>query len=186
MIRNIVVVCLACVPLISLAGDPKKVSSENVTKATATVQSVDHDRRTLVLRTADGVDTVIVAGPEVRNFDQIEAGDTVSATYREALLAQVVPKGSAASEPRSTIAKTRAKEGELPAASVSASVSTDVVIQSVDQSFDTVTFKRSDGVVRTVAVEDPEATKFVHNLKPGDEVRITYTEATAIALNKAE
>ena len=40
MIRTIVVVSLACVPLLSLAGDPKKVSSENVTKATATVQSV--------------------------------------------------------------------------------------------------------------------------------------------------
>lgn len=186
MIRNIVVVSLACVPLIGLAADPKQVSRENVTKATATVQSVDHDNRSLVLRTADGVDTLVVVGPEVRNFDQIEAGDTVAATYREALLAQVVPKGSEMGEPRTTIAKTRAKEGELPAASVSASVSADVVIQSVDQSFDTVTFKRPDGVVRTVAVESPEATQFVHRLKPGDEVRITYSEATAIALNKAE
>ena len=186
MIRNIVVVSLACVPLVGLAADPKKVSEENVTKATATVKSVDHDSRSLVLRTSDGVDTLVVVGPEVRNFEQIEAGDTVSATYREALLAQVVPKGSGAGEPRTTVSKARAKEGELPAASVSASVSTDVVIQSVDQSFDTVTFKRSDGVVRTVAVENPEATRFVHNLKPGDEVRITYTEATAIALSKAE
>lgn len=186
MIRNIVVVSLAWLPLAGLAAEPKQVSSENVTKATATVQSVDHDSRSLVLRTSDGVDTLVVVGPEVRNFDQIEAGDTVTATYREAVLAQVVPKGSGMSEPRSTIAKSRAGQGELPAASVSASVSTDVVIQSVDQSFDTVTFKRSDGVVRTVAVEDPEATRFVHNLKPGDEVRITYTEATAIALSKAE
>ncbi len=65
-----------------------------------------------------------------------------------------MPKGSEPTEPRTTIDKTRAKEGELPAASVTASVSTDVVIQSVDQSFDTVTFKRSDGVVRTVAIEE--------------------------------
>jgi hypothetical protein len=186
MIRNIVVVSLACLPLIGLAAEPKQVSKENVTKATATVTSVDQGTRSLVLRTADGVDTLIVAGPEVRNFEQIEAGDTVSATYREALLAEVVPKGSASSEPRTAIAKTRAEPGELPAAAVSASVSTDVVIQSVDQSFDTVTFKRQDGVVRTVAVEDPKATKFLHGLKAGDEVRVTYTEATAIALTKAE
>lgn len=186
MIRNIVVVSLACVPLVGWAAEPKQVSKENVTKATATVRSVDQDTRSLVLRTADGVDTLIVAGPEVRNFEQIEAGDTVSATYREALLAEVLPKGSASSEPRSTIAKTRAQPGEMPAATVSASVSTDVVIQSVDQSFDTVTFKRADGVVRTVAVEDPKATEFLHSLKAGDEVRVTYTEATAIALTKAE
>ena len=186
MIRTIVVVSLACLPLLGLAADPKSVSSENVTQATATVLSVDRNNRTLVLRSSDGVDTVVVVGPEVRNFDQISAGDTVTATYREALLAQVVPKGSAMSEPTTTITESRAKEGELPAAAVSASVSTDVVIQSVDQSFDTVTFKRPDGVVRTVAVDDPEATKFVHHLKPGDEVRVTYTEATAIALSKAE
>jgi ribonuclease HII len=186
MIRKFVVVSLACMPLVGLAGEPKKVSEQNVTKATATVQSVDQDTRSLVLRSSDGVDTLVVVGPEVRNFEQIRAGDTVSATYKEALLAEVVPRGTATTEPRTTIAKARAKPGEMPAASIAASVSSDVVIQSVDQSFDTVTFKRSDGVVRTVAVEDPKATQFVRNLKPGDEVRITYTEATAIALNKAE
>lgn len=186
MIRNIVVVSLACLPLMGLAAEPKQVSKENVTKATATVRSVDQSTRSLVLRTADGDDTLIVAGPEVRNFDQIQVGDTVSATYKEALLAEVLPKGTATSEPRTSLAKTRSQPGETPAMSVSASVSTDVVIQSVDQSFDTVTFKRQDGVVRTVAVEDPKATQFLQKLKAGDEVRVTYTEATAIALTKAE
>lgn len=186
MIRNIVVVSLACVPLLGWSAEPTQVSKENVTKATATVRSVDQSTRSLVLRTADGVDTLIVAGPEVRNFDQIEPGDTISATYKEALLAEVLPKGTASGEPRTSIAKTRAQPGEMPAATVSASVSTDVVIQSVDQSFDTVTFKRADGVVRTVAVEDPKATEFLQRLKAGDEVRVTYTEATAIALSKAE
>jgi hypothetical protein len=188
MIRKVVVVSLACLPLIGWTAEPKKVSKENVTKATATVQSVDHDTRSLVLRTSDGVDTLIVAGPEVRNFDQIEAGDTVQATYTEALLAEVVPKGSASasSEPRTSISKTRSQPGEAPAATVTASVSTDVVIQSVDQSFDTVTFKRPDGIVRTVAVEDPKAAQFLQKLKAGDEVRVTYTEATAIQLSKAE
>jgi hypothetical protein len=61
-----------------------------------------------------------------------------------------------------------------------------VVIESVDQSFDTVTFRRPDGIVRTVAVDTPKATQFVRSLKPGDEVRVTYTEATAIAVNPAE
>jgi hypothetical protein len=37
-----------------------------------------------------------------------------------------------------------------------------------------------------VAVQDPKATEFLQRLKAGDEVRVTYTEATAIALSKAE
>ncbi len=187
MIGKIVVVCMAWLPLIAAAGEPKKVSEENVTKATATVESVDHDTRSLVLRTADGTDTLIVAGPEVRNFEQIQPGDTVTATYKEALLAEVLPKGSAAAgEPRTTISKSRSEPGEMPAASLTSSVSTDVVIQSVDRSFDTVTFKRPDGIVRTVAVESPKATQFLRTLKAGDEVRVTYTEATAISLSKAQ
>ena len=182
MIANIVIVSLACLPLVALAAEPKQVSRENVTKATATVQSVDQRTRSLVLRTPEGEERMIVAGPEIRNFEQIEAGDQVTATYREALLAEVMPKGADSTEPRASIAKTQAQPGERPAAAVAASVSTNVVIESVDQSFDTVTFKRPDGVVRTVAVEDPKATQFLQRLKPGDEVRVTYTEATAIAL----
>ncbi|HEY0938632.1 MAG TPA: hypothetical protein VGE08_00925 [Steroidobacter sp.] len=174
---------LACLSVAALAqDDPQKFSSANVTKTSATVESVDQDARSLVLRNSEGDRTLLVVGPEVRNFEQIEPGDRVSATYREAILAEVLPKGSESSEPRASVAKSRAAPGERPAAAVGATVSTDVVIESVDQSFDTVTFKRPDGIVRTVAVEDPKASQFIHNLNPGDEVRVTYTEATAIAV----
>ena len=182
MIRTIVIAWLACLPLLVPAQEPKRVSSEHVTKATATVQSVDHDSRSLVIRDSEDVRTLIVAGPEVGNFEQIEVGDRISATYRQAILAEVMPEGANSAEPAKSVAATRAAPGERPAAAVSASVSADVVIKSVDQSFDTVTFERPDGIVRTVAVEDPKANRFIQGLKPGDEVRVTYTEATAIAL----
>lgn len=177
-----VLASLACLSLAAFAQESDKLSASNVTKASATVESVDHDARSLVLRNSKGERMLVVVGPEVRNFEQIEAGDRVSATYREAILAEVLPKGSQTREPGSSVAKTRAPPGERPAAAVGASVSTDVVIESVDRSFDTVTFKRPDGIVRTVAVEDPKATQFVHRLNPGDEVRVTYIEATAIAV----
>lgn len=186
MTRNIqaasLIASLACLSVAAFAQDPEQVSASNVTKTSATVESVDQDARALVLRNSEGERTLVVVGPEVRNFEQIEPGDRVSATYREAILAEVLPKGSESREPRSSVAKARAAPGERPAAAVGESVSTDVVIESVDQSFDTVTFKRPDGIVRTVAVEDPKATQFVHSLNPGDEVRVTYTEAMAIAV----
>ena len=188
MTRNILAVSLiaslACLSVAAFAQDPdpKQVSASNVTKTSATVESVDQDARSLVLRNPQGVRTLVFVGPEVRNFEEIEPGDRVAATYREAILAEVLPKGAESPDPRASVAKARSAPGERPAAAVGASVSTDVVIESVDQSFDTVTFKRPDGIVRTVAVEDPKATRFVHSLNPGDEVRVTYTEATAIAV----
>ena len=65
---------------------------------------------------------------------------------------------------------------------VGATVSTTVVIESVDTSFDTVSFKRPDGFVRTIAVESPEGKKFIRTLKKGDKVDVSYTEALAIAV----
>jgi hypothetical protein len=186
MIRQALVIAAACVPLCASAQHDKQFSTESVKKATATVESVDRDTRTLVMRDSDDTRTVLVAGPEVRNFDQIEPGDELVATYREALLAEVKPKGTGVQGVQGAAASTRAEEGQRPAGGVGATVATTVVIESVDKSFDTVTFKRSDGIVRTVAVEDPKAVEFVQRLRPGDEVQVTYTEAVAVALVPAQ
>jgi hypothetical protein len=42
-----------------------------------------------------------------------------------------------------------------------------------------VTFRRPDGFVRTLAVEDPNARRFIHDLRQGDKVEVTYIEALA-------
>jgi len=62
---------------------------------------------------------------------------------------------------------------------------TTVEIEFVDTTFNTVTFKRSDGVSRTVAVESPEGREFIKGLKKGDHVEIAYTEAFAIEVKPA-
>jgi hypothetical protein len=186
MTRTVFLAVLACLPMLVHAQQPKQYSSENVMNATATVEAVNQSTRTVVLKDADEVRTLVVAGPEIRNFDQIQPGDRVVATYRQAILAEVKPKGATLSEPSTTMAEARSKPGEQPAAGVSRTVATNVVIESVDRSFDTVTFKRPDGIVRTVAVNDPKATEFLHGLKSGDEVQVTYTEATAVALQPAQ
>ena len=62
---------------------------------------------------------------------------------------------------------------------------TTVEIDFVDTSFNTVTFKRSDGAVRTVAVQTPEGRKFIRGLRKGDRVDIAYTEAFAIEVKPA-
>jgi hypothetical protein len=55
----------------------------------------------------------------------------------------------------------------------------------VDTSFDTITFRRPDGIVRTAAIDGAKAREFVHGLKSGDEVQITYSEAVALDVRPA-
>jgi hypothetical protein len=73
----------------------------------------------------------------------------------------------------------------MPAAGAGVLMRTTVVIESVDTTANTVTFTRSDGAVRTVAVESPEGREFIKGLKKGDHVEVAYTEALAIEVKPA-
>lgn len=168
------------------AQENERFVTQELKQVTATVESVNNDTRTLVLVDPGGARTLVEAGPQVRNFDQVEAGDRVVASYYEALAAEVKPKGEGVEGVKQSRSTSRAPEGQRPAGVTANSIATTVRIQSVDTSFDTVTFKRPDGIVRTVAVEDPEAVEFISKLRPGDEVQITYTEAVAVSLQPTQ
>jgi hypothetical protein len=45
-----------------------------------------------------------------------------------------------------------------------------------------VTFTRADGLQRVIAIEDPQARRFIRKLKRGDRVQITYLEAIAVSV----
>lgn len=155
------------------------VVSDRVQQVTATVESVDPATRMVRLRGVEGpVD--IVLGPEIRNFDQIRVGDEVKATYFTGVAAQIRKHGDPALPPTDEIAVARAKPGEMPAAGVAHNVSTTVTIETVDTSFNTVSFTLPAGDKRVVAVESPEGREFIRTLKKGDQVDLTYTEAVAV------
>jgi translation elongation factor P/translation initiation factor 5A len=75
---------------------------------------------------------------------------------------------------------TTAKAGDKPGARLTRTINTTVKIESVDEATNTVKFRRADGTVDTVTVEDPAAQQRARQLKPGDAVEVTYAEATAV------
>jgi hypothetical protein len=183
--RRSLAVALMGVTAIALAGDRKPLSRSESVELTATVESIDQATRTLVLRGESGERAVVVAGPDVRNLTQVEAGDTVHLTYFIGLAAAVKPKGSATSPPLEGVAVDRAPPGARPAGAIGRTLVSTVKIDSVDTSFHTVTFTRADGITRTVGIDDPEARKFIRTLRPGDAVEVTYSEATAVRVEPA-
>ena len=128
-------------------------------------------------------DRGIAAGPEVKNFPQIHVGDQVKVTYKAAIAAKIT-KSKEADHGRCS--GDAAPAGSKPAAAVGQTITTTVQIESVDTSFDAVTFKRPDGFVRTIAPESPEGKKFIRTLKKGDMVDVAYTEALAISVVPAK
>src|SRR4051812_7055923 len=64
---------------------PGKGVVTNTVRMTATVEAIDTASRTVTLKGPGGNLVPIVAGPEVKNFDQIKVGDRVLVRYAEAL-----------------------------------------------------------------------------------------------------
>jgi hypothetical protein len=156
------------------------VLTEEVEEVQATVTKVDKAKRLVSLRTADGRETTLEAGAEIRNFDQIAVGDTVSAKFYEGLAAEVVaaPPGA---QP-AVIAGSRAPVGARPAGAVAAMVTAVVTIRSVDKEENTVAFTDADGLPREIAVVRPEMQQFIAGLKPGDKVQVTYGTGLAVEI----
>jgi hypothetical protein len=170
--------------LLSANAQQRDFNTERLKQIVATIEAVNPEDRTLVLRADDNTRMLLAAGPEVRNLEQVKAGDRLVARYREAVAARVVSREESQGTKGGSATK-QAAAGGRPRIVAANLIATTVTIDSVDTSFDTVTFTRSDGIVRTVAVEDPKAREFIRGLKRGDEVEIAYSEAVAVDLRPA-
>ena len=157
---------------------------QEVQEVSATVEAIDTENRLISLRGPAGTATIL-AGPDIVNFPQIHVGDQVKVKYTVAVAANITKSKATPTTTLDTQAQT-APEGSKPSASVGATITTTVQIESVDTSFETVTFKRPDGFVRTIAPASPEGKKFIRTLKKGDMVDVSYTEALAISVEPAK
>lgn len=186
MNRLLNVRALAFAILLGLVGcasePPAPVSREEKIELTASVEAINRETRMLALRGQEGRLATVYAGPEVRNFDQIDIGDEVVVTFYAAIGAEVSKPEQATKGVQQEGAVLRAAEGARPAGAVAQMMTTTVVIDSVDKSMNTVSFKRQDGLMRVLAIEDPKAQAFIHELKRGDMVTVTYMEAVAVSV----
>jgi Cu/Ag efflux protein CusF len=155
------------------------VVREELHHATAVVEAIDAQTREITLKGENG-SLSFVAGPDVRNFDNIHVGDRVNVAYYEALVAELKKKGTGVAEPVEVASATRAAVGDAPAASAGRTVTGTVKIESYDTATDTVVFVNSGGVRHTIAVQAQNMKEFARTLKPGDEVELTYVEGVAV------
>jgi hypothetical protein len=147
------------------------------------VGSVDQANGELRLRGAGGAPLTVKAGPEVRNLQQIRAGDQVVIRYVEVLAARLLPAGESASlEPSSQAGVSRSTPGTPPTAVIGEQIRASVQVELVARAANVLTFTGPTGTVRTATVYDSDARRFLHTLKPGDQIGLVYTECPAMAV----
>ena len=158
---------------------------EDTVEASATVESVDVLNRLMTIKTEAGDLVTLEVGPEVQNLVQVRQGDRVVVRYREAIGARI--SNDAAGQPVSIDVDTdRARLGQRPSARASATTNVPVTINSVDTRSNLVTFSGPDGLVRSITVATPEGRDFIRQLKKGDTVVLSFTEALAVSVEPAK
>lgn len=165
--------------LASAAG-PQGEGVVSSVEMTATVARINHETREVTLRGPDGQEHSFIAGDQVRNLAQVNAGDVVTATYTEAIAYEVRRGGQA--DATEAVALGRAAVGETPAGILAHEVVLTVEIVAIDLETPTVTFRGPQGNTRTILVRHPEK---LAGVSVGDTVDITYTEALAIRVDPA-
>lgn len=164
-------------PTVSAIADALGVR-EKVT-ATAVVQSVDQKNRLLTLKGKDGKVFTIKVGDEVRNLPQVRAGDTVKATYHQALAVSLdIVQGTGVNQRIVTVSANRAPRGAMPAGAVEEKVEMIGTILAVDKAKRTVLVQ---GAVHHVTLQIP-VDMDIKDLKAGDQVRATYIQELAVAV----
>jgi hypothetical protein len=183
---------LICATLFFLVGTacespgtpPDRAEASEMVSVSARVVAVDPALRLVTLENDAGEAVTVLCGPEVRNFDQIEVDDVLRVRYRVTLVAARIQPGEATVPTTQMVAARAAEAGAKPAGGIGQAVTTTVRIESIDRKQQLVTFTPPEGGLRTVRVVRPEGQAFVAGLKPGDTVRLTYTEALAISVDE--
>lgn len=163
------------------ANEPVKVVE--VVEASATVMSVDKETRQILLKdNEDGETFVVTAGPEVKNFDQIDPNDQVKIAYSLGRAARMARPGEAGTT--TAVVGGTAEPGEKPGVAIGTVTTTVLEFVSFDPGTNQATVIDPEGRTRTVTVETQEGRDFVWKLKKGDKVEVTFTEALAIVVEE--
>lgn len=170
-------------PPLRQPGEP--IVSGTVEERTESMQAyvieVDQEQRMLAVQDLEGNMVTLEVGPEVRNFDQIEVGDRISAEYREAVAFAVRRPGEAQPGVTESARVERAAPGEKPAAGAEETVTVTTTLESIEADRTAVTLREPNGDLLTVRVRDPEN---LENVQVGDRVQIEYSRAVAVSVDE--
>jgi hypothetical protein len=167
---------------VAVASEPGKAAVVSAVEISAQVVAIDKGTRTLTLKGPKGNVVDIVAGEQVKNFDQVKVGDLVVARYAQALTLELRKTRAASGEAVVKEEAAKAKAGERPAVAGARSVTLLADVVAVDPKASTITLKGPKGNEVTLDVRNPEQFKVV---KKGDQVEVTYTEALALSVELA-
>ena len=165
----------------SLAGAQTKTLPGEMKTETATVEAIDHGRREVTLKEANGLYSTIEVPADNKKFDSIKVGDKVTARYYDNVVIRVKQPGEkdVDTDTASVTAGSTAKPGGTAATQRTITAT----ITAIDMKVPSVTFTGPNNWKYSSKVQDKNA---LSKVKVGDKVDIVWTEAVMISLDAAK
>lgn len=151
--------------------------------AKVTIVDINKKDRELTLRDEDGVETTMIAGEKVRNFDQIKKGDIVEIEFFRAATT-ALEKLSDTNIASETTDVVRAPAGEKPGGAAMHTSSIVATVLEIDTGKRLLTVQGPRG--RVVVLTVPAEMTLFDSLKKGDKISAVLTEAIAIEVRSPE
>ena len=160
----------------SWAQEVRQLPTHTVTLS-GTVETIDHAKRVMNIKTADGKFETIDVPAGAKRFDELKVGDKVSVTYNNNVSARVKPPGEAAIDTGSK-ASTAGQEARPGGTAVVQRTMT-ATISALDKSASSITFSGPNGWNYSRRVVDPTV---FDQVKVGDKVDITWNTDVTVSV----
>ncbi len=162
----------------------KSMSMMEKQSAEATVVKVDTAKRHLVLQGDNGQEFTVNVPESVKRLKEIKTGDKIKVDYYESMALSLEPAGAGTTGMKSKT-MTERQSGKLPGGTIAHQESGTVEIVKIDKSDNKLTVKRPNGDMDVINVKSPELQSHLDQLKEGDKVKATYTEAAVVNIERA-
>jgi Cu/Ag efflux protein CusF len=173
----VVLAALAALPLAALAQAP--VTQTDSVEVTAKIEAIDKTTRLVSLKDEDGETETIYCGPEVKRFDELKVGDTVTFRYYESIAYEIRKPGQPSGLPAETGPTITRGQGARPGGTIAQQETATVTVKAIDAKVPSITVLTEDGRTVSFKVEDKKTLK---DVKVGDKVEVTYTQALMISV----
>ena len=143
------------------------------------VVKVDKKTRTITFKNKEG-ESKFVAGPDIKNFDQIKKGDRVNVNYELAVAIELIKtKSDGVRSKTETNTVTKSKSTEKPSETITNKTTIIADIVDVNREKKLVSVKGPSGKITTVTVKNPA---LLADVQVGEQVKVIYFDAMAASI----
>lgn len=166
---------------VMIESRPGAVAATRSISAQATISAIDAQTRLIGLKAADGKTLSVVAGPEVKNFERLRVGDTVTLDYAESLTLELKKASTEEISRMDEDGALAAEPGATPGGVAGRRITVIAEVVALDAAAQTVSLKGPNRTIE-LGIDDPAQFSLI---ALGDRVKATYIEAVAVAVEPA-